>query len=158
MELAIGTPLAPTLQNSPDLLLEGREVPLDCGPDFSQIDSEIIMHQDMAYLDDLGPRYLVMGFSKGGGKLTGSFTNDLNVVNHPRMDEFVFFECAPTPFGVSFYPLGGIENVVEALAVIPPRAMASLRTCLRTDGRSPRSEATSTGRLRRCSRSRMSAA
>ena len=75
---------------------------------------------------------VVMGFSKGGGELAGGFADDLNVVNHPRVDEFVFFECSTTLFGVSFYALDGIENVLEALMVVPHRAMASLRTCLRT--------------------------
>lgn len=124
------------------MFLEGGQVPYHSGPDFGQIDSEIVMNQDMAHFDNLGPRYAVMRFAEGRGELAGCFANDLNVVNHPCVDQFVFLEDAPATLRIAFDPFNRVDNVLNALAIIPHKVIASFNTCFRTGGRSPRSEAT----------------
>ena len=93
-----------------------------------------------------------------GGELAGCFADDLDMVNHPGVDEFVFLENGPTALRIPLDPLDGIEDILQASAIIPHKAIASLRTSLRSGWRSPRSEATSTGRLSKRSKSRIRAA
>jgi hypothetical protein len=146
------------LQDRADLSLERREIPFYSSPDFSQIDSEIVMNQDMAHLDNLGPRYLVMCSAERRGELAGCFADDLNVMNHPGVDQFVFLEDVLASLCIPFDTFNRVDYVLKALAIIPHKAIASFNTCFRIGGRSPRSEATSTGRLSNRSKSRMSAA
>lgn len=158
LSLMFNRPLFRPSQNTPNPSLESRQIPFHCHPDLREIDSKVVMNQDMAHLDDLGPWDIVMRFSKRRGELAGGLTDNLNVVNHPGMNEFVFLEDATASLRIPLDPFDRVEDVMEPLTVIPHRVMASLSTCRRTDRRSPRSEATSTGRLSKRSRSKMSAA
>ena len=72
------------LEDGADLLLQGRQIPLHHSPDFSKVNAEIVVDQDMAHFDDLRPGYVLVGFPKGRGKLAGCFADDLDVVDHPR--------------------------------------------------------------------------
>ena len=146
------------LEDIADLFLESRQIPFYHRPDFRQVNAEIVMDQHMAHFDDLWPRDLLMGLAKGGRELTCCFADDLDVVNHPGVDEFIILECTPPSLRISFNPLSGIEDIPQASTIFPHKAIASLRTSFRTGGRSPRSEATSTGRLSKRSRSRIRAA
>ena len=120
--------------------------------------AEIAIDQHMAHFDDLWPWNLMMGLAKRGGELAGCFADDLNMVNHPGVDEFVFFEDGPTALRIPLNPFDGIEDILQASAIIPHKAIASLRTSLRSGWRSPRSEATSTWCLSNRSKSRIKAA
>ena len=80
------------------------------------------------------------------------------MVNHPGVDEFIVLEWTPTALGIPLNPLDGIEDILQTSAIIPHKAIASLRTSLRSGWRSPRSEATSTGRLSKRSKSIIKAA
>lgn len=95
------------------------------------------MDQDIAHLDDLRPWDILIGFAESGRKFACRFTDDLDVMNDPGVDEFVFFERATTSLGIPFDLSDGIEDVTEALTVIPHSGMVSLKICLRTRGRSP---------------------
>ena len=146
------------LEDVADLFLEGWQIPFHHRTDFRQVNAEIVMDQHMAHFDDLWPRDLLMGLAKGGSELTCCLADDLDVVNHPGVDEFIVLECTPTSLCLPFNPLSGIEDIPQASTIFTHKAIASLRTFLRTGGRSPRSEATSTGRLSKRSRSRIRAA
>jgi hypothetical protein len=67
-------------------------IPFHHRPDFRQVDAEIVMNQHMAHFDDLGPGNLLMGLAKCGAELTGCFADNLDMVDHPGMNEFVFLE------------------------------------------------------------------
>jgi len=112
----------------------------------------------MAHFDDLLPGDMLMGLAKSWSGLTGCLADDLNVMNHPGVDEFVFLKYAPTALRILLNPFDGIKNILRASAIIPHKAIASFRTSLLSGWRRPRSEATSTGRLSRRSRSRIKAA
>ena len=146
------------LEHATDLFLESRQIPFYHGPDFRRIDTEIVVDQHMAHFDDLWPGDLLVGLAKGRGELAGCFADDLDMVNHPGVNEFVFLENPPTALRIPFDPLDGIEDILQASAIIPHKAIASLRTSFRSGRRSPRSEATSTGRLSKRSKSRTKAA
>ena len=150
--------LRPMLEDVTDLFLQSWQIPFYHRPDFRQVNAEIVMDQHMAHLDDLQPGDLPMGLAKRWRELAGCLTDDLDVVNHPGVDEFIVLECTPTSLCLPFNPLSGIEDIPQASTIFPHKAIASLRTFLRTGGRSPRSEATSTGRLSKRSRSRIRAA
>ena len=111
-----------------------------------------------AHFDDLWPGNLLVGLAKCRAELTGCFADNLDMVNHPGMNEFVFLEDGPTSLRIPFDPLDGIKDILQASAIIPHKAIASLRTSFRIGWRSPRSEATSTGRLSKRSKSRTRAA
>jgi len=99
------------LEDVADLLLEGRKIPFYHRPDFCQVNTEIVMDQHMAHFDNLQPGNLLVGFAKRGGELAGSFTDDLDVMNHPGVDEFVFLENRPTALLISLDSLDGIEDI-----------------------------------------------
>jgi len=120
------------LEQAADLFLEGRQIPLYRGPDFCQINAEIIMDQHMTHFDDLWPRDLLMGLAKRRAELAGCFTDNLDMVNHPSVDELVFLENPPTALRIPFDPLDGIEDILQASAIIPHKAIASLRTSFRS--------------------------
>lgn len=69
--VSVGSAIWLTLGRAPDhlayLLLQSRQVSLYHGPDFSQVDAEIVMNQDMPHGDDLWPRDLRVSFAKCGG-------------------------------------------------------------------------------------------
>lgn len=90
------------------LLLEKRQVSLDCSPHFPQINPKVVVDQDMTHLNDLWPWDVLMAFTEGRREFAGSFTNNLNVMNHPGVDEFVFFERATAPFSISLDLFDGI--------------------------------------------------
>ena len=100
--------------------------------------AEIAIDQHMAHLDDLWPWNLMMGLAKRGGELAGCFADDLNMVNHPGVDEFVFLEDGPTALRIPFDSFDGIEDILQASAIIPHKAIASLRTSLRSGWRGRR--------------------
>ena len=83
-------------------------------PDFPKVNAEIVMDQDVAHFDDLGPGYVLVGFPKGRGELAGCFADDLDVMDHPGMDEFVCFKCPTAPLHIPFNPLNGINNILQA--------------------------------------------
>jgi hypothetical protein len=93
------------LEDVADLFLEGWQIPLHHGPDFPQVNAEIVMDQHMAHFDDLWPRNLLMGLAKGGSELACCLADDLDVVNHPGVDEFIVLECTPTALRIPFNPL-----------------------------------------------------
>jgi hypothetical protein len=99
-----------------------------------------------------------VSLSKCGRKLAGRLPDDLDVVNHPGVDEFVFDKCAPPSLGIALNPVDRLQDILQTPAIIPHMAIASFKISFRTAGRRPRSEATSTGRLSRCSSSRTKAA
>lgn len=146
------------LEDNADLFLESRQIPFYHRPDFRQVNAELVMDQHMAHFDDLWPRDLLMGLAKGGSELTCCLADDLDVVNHPGVDEFIILECTPPSPRISLNPHSGIEDIPQSSAIFPHKAIASLRTSFQTGGRSPRSDATSTGCLSKRSRSRIRAA
>ena len=73
-----------------------------------------------------------MGLAKGGREFTGCLADDLDAVNHPGVDEFIVLENPPTTLGISVDPLDGIEDILQADAIIPHKAIASLRTSFRS--------------------------
>jgi hypothetical protein len=150
--------LRPMLEDVADLFLQSWQIPFYHCPDFRQVNAEIVMDQHMAHFDNLWPWDLMMGLATRGGELAGCFADDLDMVNHPGVDEFVFLENGPTTLRIPLNPLDGIEDILQASAIIPHKAIASLRTSLRSGWRSPRSEATSTGRLSKRSKSSIKAA
>ena len=85
----------------------------------------------MAHFDDLGPGYVVVAFSKGRGELAGCFADDLEVMDHPCMNEFVFFKCSTASLYIPFNPLNGINDILQAPPIIPYRLIASFKTSLR---------------------------
>lgn len=95
-----------------NLSLQGRQIPFYHGPDFRQVNAEVVMDQHMAHFDDLWPGDLLVGLAKGRGELAGCFADDLDMVNHPGVDEFVFLKYTPTALRIPFDPLDGIENVL----------------------------------------------
>lgn len=52
-----------------------------------------------------------MGLAKRGTELAGCFADNLDMVNHPGMNEFVFLEDKPTSLRIPFDPLDGIVTV-----------------------------------------------
>jgi hypothetical protein len=128
------------------------------GPHFAKVDTEIVMNQDMPHGDDLSPRDVRVSLAKCGGQFTGCLTDDLDVMNHSGMNEFVFFERAATSLGIPFDVLDRLQDLLLTVAIIPHKATASLSTSFRTTRRSQRSEATSTGRFSSRSKSRTNAA
>jgi len=124
--------LRPTLEDVADLLLHSWQIPFYHRPNFRQVNAEIVMDQHMAHLDDLWPWNLMMGLAKRGGELAGCFADDLNMVNHPGVDEFVFLEHAPTALRIPFDSFDGIEDILQASTIIPHKAIASLRTSFRS--------------------------
>ena len=143
------------LEDVADLFLQSWQIPFHHRRDFRQVNAEIVMNQHMAHLDDQWPGDLLMGLEKGWSELTCCLADDLDVVNHPGVDEFIVLECTPISLCLPFNPISGIEDIPQGSTIFPHKAIASLRTFLRTGGRSPRSEATSTGRLSKRSRSRI---
>lgn len=120
------------LEQASDLFLENRQIPFYYRPDFRQVDAKIVMNQYMAHFDDLWPGNLLVGLAKCRAELTGCFADNLDVVNHPDMNEFVFLEDGPAPLRIPFDPLDGIEDILQASAIIPHKAIASLRTSFRS--------------------------
>ena len=57
------------LENVGDLFLEGWQIPLHHGPDFRQVNAEIVVDQYMAHFDDLWPRNLRWVLRKAGVSL-----------------------------------------------------------------------------------------
>jgi len=86
----------------------------------------------MTHFDDLWPRDLLMGLAKRRAELAGCFTDNLDMVNHLSVDELVFLENPPTALRIPFDPLDGIEDILQASAIIPHKAIASLRTSFRS--------------------------
>ena len=86
------------LEDNADLFLESRQIPFYHRPDFRQVNAELVMDQHMAHFDDLWPRDLLMGLAKGGSELTCCLADDLDVVNHPGVDEFIILECTRPRF------------------------------------------------------------
>ena len=101
-----------TLEHATDLFLKGGQIPLDDGPDFSQIDTEIVVDQYVTHFDDLRPGGLRLGTAEYGSELAGGFFNDLDMVNHPGVDEFVLLEDAPPAFRVPLDSDYGVKDVL----------------------------------------------
>jgi len=108
--------LRPTFEDGTDLFLQSWQIPFYHRPDFRQVNAEIVMDQHMAHLDDLWPRDLMMGLAKRGGEFAGCFADDLDMMNHPGVDEFVFLEDRPTALRIPLNPLDGIEDILQASA------------------------------------------
>ena len=53
-----------------------------------------------------------MSFSKCGGQFAGCLADDLDVVNHPGVDEFILLEDAPTSLGIPLNVLDRIQDVL----------------------------------------------
>ena len=102
------------LEHTTDLFFESRQIPFYHRPDFRQVNAEIVMDQHMAHLDNLWPGDLLMGLAKRGGELAGCFANDLDMVNHPGVNEFVFLEHGPTVLCMPLNPLDGINQEYPA--------------------------------------------
>ncbi len=100
------------LEQASDLFLENRQIPFYHRQDFSQVNAELVMNQHMAHFDDLWPGNLLVGLAKCSTELAGCFADNLDMVNHPGMNEFVFLEDGPTSLRIPFNPLDGIENVM----------------------------------------------
>ena len=107
LDLAFLWALGHMLEDETDLLLKGRQIPLHHSPDFPQVNAKIVVDQDVAHFDDLWLGYVLVGFPKGGGELAGCFADDLDVMDHPGMDEFVFFKCLTASLHIPFNPLNG---------------------------------------------------
>jgi hypothetical protein len=65
-----------------------------------------------AHFDDLWPWNVLMGLAKCSTELAGCFADNLDMVNHPGMNEFVFLEDGATSLRIPLDPLDGIENVL----------------------------------------------
>lgn len=66
----------------------------------------------MAHFEDLRLGNLLMGIAKRGAELTSCFADNLDMVNHPGMNEFVSLEDGPISLRIPFDPIDGIENFV----------------------------------------------
>jgi hypothetical protein len=65
---------------------------LDCVPNQILIDAEVLVNQSVAHSDDFLPRNLGMGIPEWSGDQPAGFSDNLNVVHDPGLDEFVVVE------------------------------------------------------------------
>ncbi len=73
------------------------------------------MDQHMAHFDDLRPGDVLMSLAKLGGELACCFADDLTMVNHPGVDEFIFLEDSPAALCIPFNPPDGITDTPRRL-------------------------------------------
>jgi len=100
------------------------------------------------------PHFVGMQAPKLFGEAAARLANNLEVMQNPYTDQFLFVERLPAAARVFFNLLDGIPDVFEAKAVVPHSGTASRRTVARTRLRKPREDTTSTFDASKLSNSR----
>ena len=121
-----------------------RQFALDHFPQHIAVDTEIRVHKDVAHADDPTPGHLGMLVPKCLRQTARRFAYDLEVMRQSGLNQFVRHEGVPALGGMTSDALDGLEDVVQALTVVPQFGTASPRTRVRIRGDSPFSLTTST--------------
>jgi hypothetical protein len=72
--------------------LEGRAILVRNGPHDVNIDSEIMVYENMAHAYDLRPRYLGMLRLQLGRNVASGLAYDLQVVHDPSLNQLILFK------------------------------------------------------------------
>lgn len=104
--------LVELLDGSLDLCFQRPQFVGDCIPHNVEIDTEIMMHQDMAHTDDFSPRNRIEALTRIVRQCPCGLTNQLQVVDTPYLDEFFGSELRFPAALVFLDVLNGVQNII----------------------------------------------
>src|ERR1035441_8713847 len=89
------------------------------GPDFLDIDAEVLVHQKVSHRNHTGPRYLWMRDTQRLAYRTRRLADDLKVMHHPHLQHLVAFEPLPSTADTFLNPLDRVQDILETASVVP---------------------------------------
>ena len=131
-----------------ELAPKGREILLDYLPDDVSIDPEVVMDQDVAHANNLGPWHVRRKLPDVVRNSTKGLAENLKMPDNPVLDQLLVLEDLTSTPRVAVDALNGLQRIAKALSMISQRGTASRSTRARIRECSPRSETTSTCRPR----------
>ena len=92
-----------------EFLLQSGQVILNRSPDFLDVHTEVLVNQHVARGDDLRPWHVRVSGKEFVAQLAGGLSDDLYVVNEPRLEQFILFDCRP-PLAPTYFSICSIAS------------------------------------------------